>query len=44
MCGIAGFVDLWRTGEARGADQRAEILDRMCRIITHRGPDDQGVA
>ena len=25
------------------AEERAATLDRMCRIITHRGPDDQGV-
>jgi asparagine synthase (glutamine-hydrolysing) len=43
MCGIAGFVDLWDRGDARGVEERAAILDRMCRIITHRGPDDQGV-
>lgn len=42
MCGIAGFIDLEDSG-ARAAGERAEILDRMCRIITHRGPDDQGV-
>lgn len=43
MCGIAGFIDLWDSGEARAVEERATILDRMCRIITHRGPDDQGV-
>ncbi len=43
MCGIAGFIDLWDTSSARDQDERAQILDRMCRIITHRGPDDQGV-
>jgi asparagine synthase (glutamine-hydrolysing) len=40
MCGIAGFVskDSHRdTREARAA------LDRMCRVIAHRGPDDQGM-
>ena len=38
MCGIAGFV-----GEGNLSPQdRAEVLDRMCRIIKHRGPDDQG--
>src|SRR5215467_10319855 len=42
MCGIAGFVDLWETGQTRGVEERAAILDRMCRIIKHRGPDDQG--
>ena len=43
MCGIAGFVDLFDAGTPRDAEDRAVILDRMCRIITHRGPDDQGV-
>jgi asparagine synthase (glutamine-hydrolysing) len=43
MCGIAGFIDLWDTGAARSKEERAQILEQMCRIITHRGPDDQGV-
>ena len=43
MCGIAGFVDLWDSHTTRDAQERAAILDRMCRIIQHRGPDDQGV-
>ncbi|MBA2732477.1 MAG: asparagine synthase (glutamine-hydrolyzing), partial [Acidobacteria bacterium] len=41
MCGIAGFID----GEQRtgaGEESRA-TLERMCRVIEHRGPDDQGV-
>src|SRR4051794_18181900 len=42
MCGIAGFIDLWGT-RTEAISARAEILDRMCRVITHRGPDDQGV-
>jgi asparagine synthase (glutamine-hydrolysing) len=42
MCGIAGFVDLWER-KARGLEDREAILGRMCRIIRHRGPDDQGV-
>ncbi|MGH9940780.1 MAG: asparagine synthase (glutamine-hydrolyzing) [Pyrinomonadaceae bacterium] len=42
MCGIAGFVESeLRTG-AEDTRKRAAVLDRMCRIITHRGPDDQG--
>lgn len=41
MCGIAGFIDLW-DARPRSADDRAETLDRMCRVIRHRGPDDQG--
>ena len=27
----------------RVEDERAQILESMCRVITHRGPDDQGV-
>lgn len=42
MCGIAGFVDLWER-KASGLEDRQEILARMCRIIRHRGPDDQGL-
>lgn len=42
MCGITGFIDLW-DARPRSADDRAEILDRMCRVIRHRGPDDQGM-
>jgi asparagine synthase (glutamine-hydrolysing) len=40
MCGIAGFV-----GQSRGMNEasRFAVLDRMCRVIRHRGPDDQGV-
>lgn len=37
MCGIAGFVDLPLTTE-----YAANLLDRMCKVIRHRGPDDQG--
>jgi asparagine synthase (glutamine-hydrolysing) len=39
MCGIAGFVD---RGD-RGVEWRSDLIDRMCRVISHRGPDDQGV-
>jgi len=39
MCGIAGFIDPDRLSNA----EHAVILDRMCRVITHRGPDDQGM-
>src|SRR6266496_857766 len=41
MCGITGFIDLWTT---KGRQQeRSRVLDVMCRVIRHRGPDDQGV-
>src|SRR6266487_4527862 len=38
MCGIAGFID------SECSRNKAEILiDSMCKVIRHRGPDDQGV-
>ena len=39
MCGIAGiaFPQTGRRPEEPG------IVDRMCKLITHRGPDDQGI-
>lgn len=33
MCGICGYVGI----------NSPEILDRMCKSMIHRGPDDQGV-
>jgi asparagine synthase (glutamine-hydrolysing) len=43
MCGIAGFVSQRSAGPAHGPGECAAVLDRMCRVIAHRGPDDQGV-
>jgi asparagine synthase (glutamine-hydrolysing) len=43
MCGIAGFIDLQDASNSRTEEARAQIIDRMCRVIRHRGPDDQGV-
>jgi asparagine synthase (glutamine-hydrolysing) len=40
MCGIAGFI----SKEDSRADERRILLDAMCRVITHRGPDEQGMA
>jgi len=40
MCGIAGFVT---AGEPRDARALGEVLSRMCKVIAHRGPDDQGI-
>lgn len=40
MCGIAGFVN---TEEAPDARERELVLEHMCRVIRHRGPDDQGM-
>lgn len=42
MCGIAGFIDIEQTSGA-AHEERAALLDCMCRVIAHRGPDDQGV-
>jgi asparagine synthase (glutamine-hydrolysing) len=37
MCGIAGFID-----REYSADHAEQLIDSMCRVIRHRGPDDQG--
>ena len=39
MCGIAGFVE---SKNRVATEDAAAILDRMCQVIAHRGPDDQG--
>ncbi|HEY0458837.1 MAG TPA: asparagine synthase (glutamine-hydrolyzing) [Pyrinomonadaceae bacterium] len=39
MCGIAGFISKEKSAPP---GERARLLDRMCKIITHRGPDEQG--
>jgi asparagine synthase (glutamine-hydrolysing) len=39
MCGIAGFVI---SHEGHPLAAHAAVLERMCHVITHRGPDDQG--
>jgi asparagine synthase (glutamine-hydrolysing) len=38
MCGIAGFIDA-----SRSLDEAELLINAMCQIIRHRGPDDQGV-
>src|ERR671923_2404624 len=37
MCGIAGFIDVQRS-----YDNAEQLIDSMCQVIRHRGPDDQG--
>jgi asparagine synthase (glutamine-hydrolysing) len=41
MCGIAGFIESKMSDAA--SERSSEVLDRMCRVIRHRGPDDQGM-
>jgi len=40
MCGIAGFIEQDSFPDERESEL---VLDRMCRRIAHRGPDDQGM-
>ena len=37
MCGIAGFIDA-----ELSANRAEQLIDSMCQVIRHRGPDDQG--
>ncbi len=39
MCGIAGFIEQEKN---LPTVEREVLLDKMCKIITHRGPDEQG--
>jgi asparagine synthase (glutamine-hydrolysing) len=38
MCGIAGFIDA-----SHNHDDASLLINAMCQIIRHRGPDEQGV-
>lgn len=38
MCGIAGFID-----EERDPQRAEQLIENMCRVIRHRGPDEQGI-
>jgi asparagine synthase (glutamine-hydrolysing) len=38
MCGIAGFID-----EERDSQSAEQLIENMCRVIRHRGPDEQGI-
>ena len=39
MCGIAGFVE---PNPALTAIERRDVIQHMCDVIAHRGPDDEG--
>ena len=38
MCGIAGFIDA-----SYNDDEANVVINTMCRVIRHRGPDEQGI-
>jgi asparagine synthase (glutamine-hydrolysing) len=43
MCGIAGFVESPTTRSPFTPDAARALVHRMCDVIRHRGPDDEGV-
>ena len=43
MCGIAGFVESPSTTAPFSAEASRSLIHRMCDVIRHRGPDDEGV-
>jgi asparagine synthase (glutamine-hydrolysing) len=43
MCGIAGFVESPNTASPFGLDEGRTLVHRMCDVIRHRGPDDEGI-
>src|SRR5687767_1963446 len=46
MCGIAGFADTTGgayNGQAARQENEFNLVHRMCDVIRHRGPDDEGI-
>ena len=43
MCGIAGFAESASAPAPWGRDAGRDLLHRMCEVIRHRGPDDEGL-
>jgi asparagine synthase (glutamine-hydrolysing) len=43
MCGIAGFVESPASASPFAPDASRALVHRMCDVIRHRGPDDEGV-
>jgi asparagine synthase (glutamine-hydrolysing) len=46
MCGIAGFADGTigsPNGQAARQENEFNLVHRMCEVIRHRGPDDEGI-
>ena len=42
MCGIAGFVESQTAAVPFDRDASRSLAQRMCDVIRHRGPDDDG--
>jgi asparagine synthase (glutamine-hydrolysing) len=42
MCGIAGFVEASIASSPFTAEESRALVHRMCGVIRHRGPDDEG--
>src|SRR4051794_35061341 len=43
MCGIAGFVESPASTSPFTLDESRALVHRMCDVIRHRGPDDEGI-
>jgi asparagine synthase (glutamine-hydrolysing) len=43
MCGIAGFVESPSATHSFSRDEARSLAHRMCEVIRHRGPDDEGL-
>src|SRR5256885_8707059 len=43
MCGIPGFVESSATPVPYTRDGSRALVHRMCDVIRHRGPDDEGI-
>jgi asparagine synthase (glutamine-hydrolysing) len=43
MCGIAGFVESSTAAHPLAPADARDLAHRMCDVIRHRGPDDEGV-
>ncbi|MBW8867029.1 MAG: asparagine synthase (glutamine-hydrolyzing) [Acidobacteria bacterium] len=43
MCGIAGFVESPALTSPFTLDDSRALVHRMCDVIRHRGPDDEGI-
>jgi len=43
MCGIAGFVESFSARKPLDRDVSRSLAHRMCDVIRHRGPDDEGI-